>query len=55
MHSKRTITADTALRLSKAFNNSTQFWLTLQDQYELDVATDKLGDTLNQINPVVAT
>lgn len=55
VHGKRAITADTALRLSKAFNNSAQFWLTLQDQYELDVATDKLGDTLNQINPVVAT
>ncbi|MGH3892883.1 MAG: HigA family addiction module antitoxin [Rhodococcus qingshengii] len=54
VHGKRAITADTALRLSKAFNNSAQFWLTLQDQYELDIATDKLGDTLNQITPIVA-
>jgi antitoxin HigA-1 len=32
---KRSITADTALRLSKYFGNSAQFWLNLQTQYDL--------------------
>ncbi|MFC9840756.1 HigA family addiction module antitoxin [Rhodococcus sp. NPDC127530] len=43
---KRSITADTALRLGKAFGNSPQFWLNIQDRYELDIAAEKLGDTL---------
>ena len=32
---KRSITADTALRLSKYFGNSPQFWMNLQAQYDL--------------------
>jgi addiction module HigA family antidote len=32
---KHSITADTALRLSKYFGNSAQFWLNLQTQYDL--------------------
>jgi len=39
---KRGISADTALRLARYFNMSPQFWLGLQMDYELDVATDKL-------------
>lgn len=46
---KRAITADTALRLAKAFGNSAQFWMNLQRRYELDIATDRLGDTLDGI------
>jgi antitoxin HigA-1 len=33
----RSITADTALRLARAFNMSPQFWLNLQRQYDLDM------------------
>ncbi len=32
---KRSVTADTALRLSRYFGNSAQFWLNLQTQYDL--------------------
>jgi antitoxin HigA-1 len=32
---KRSITADTALRLARYFNNSPQFWLNLQTQHDL--------------------
>ncbi|MFC0450424.1 HigA family addiction module antitoxin [Rhodococcus jostii] len=46
---KRSITADTALRLGKAFGNSAQFWLNIQASYELAIAADKLGDTLAKI------
>ena len=39
---KRRITADTALRLSRYFRMSPQFWLGLQMDYDLDVAQDVL-------------
>ena len=45
---KRSITADTALRLSRFFGNSPQFWLGLQTQYDLDVAEDRLGKRLDR-------
>lgn len=45
---KRRITADTALRLSRFFGNSPQFWLGLQNDYDLDVAADELGDRLER-------
>ena len=41
IHGKRSITADTALRLSRYFGNSAQFWLGLQMDYDLDLAEDK--------------
>jgi addiction module HigA family antidote len=37
---KRTITADTALRLARYFGTSAQFWLNLQNHYDLEVAED---------------
>ena len=49
---KRAITADTALRLSRFFDNSPQFWMGLQSQYDLDVAQDQLGKRLErEIHP----
>ena len=32
---KRSISSDTAIRLGKYFNNSAQYWLNLQDSYDL--------------------
>jgi addiction module HigA family antidote len=46
VHGKRRISADTALRLGRYFGTSPQFWLTLQLDYDVDIATDKLGDRL---------
>ncbi len=43
---KRSITADTALRLARYFGNSPQFWMGLQTDYDLDVAADLLGNRL---------
>ncbi len=37
---KRSITADTALRLSRYFGNSAEFWMGLQMDYDLDVEMD---------------
>ena len=42
IHGKRSITADTALRLSVYFCNSPSFWLGLQMDYDLDIAEDIL-------------
>ncbi len=43
VHGRRRITADTALRLSRFFGTSAQFWLGLQLDYDLDVAQDEVG------------
>jgi antitoxin HigA-1 len=45
---KRSISADTALRLARYFGNSPQFWLGLQMDYDLDVAADLLGNRLDR-------
>lgn len=50
---KRSITADTALRLSRYFGNSAQFWLNLQTQYDLRQAVEENEAIYNQI-PVVS-
>ncbi|MCI0440999.1 MAG: HigA family addiction module antitoxin [Chloroflexi bacterium] len=44
----RSITADIALRLSRYFGTSPQFWLGLQADYDLDVTMDELGDRLER-------
>jgi addiction module HigA family antidote len=48
IHGKRSITADTALRLGRYFGNSPQFWLGLQMDYDLDVAQDTLSLTIRE-------
>src|SRR6266566_1903675 len=43
---KRSVSADTALRFSRFFGTSAEFWLNLQSQYELDTESDRLGGRL---------
>ena len=50
---ERGLTADTALRLSKAFGTTAEFWLNLQKQYELDYARNRATD-LARIEPIRA-
>lgn len=45
---KRSVTADTALRLARYFGNSPQFWLGLQMEYDLDVAEEVSGSRLDR-------
>ena len=45
---KRSITADTALRLGRYFDMSPQFWLGLQMDYDLDVTADALKTRLER-------
>jgi len=39
VNGRRTITADTALRLARYFSMTPQFWMNLQAAYDLEVAT----------------
>jgi len=48
VHSKRSVTADTALRLGRYFGTSAQFWMNLQDHFDLEVQMDKIGDRLDE-------
>lgn len=43
VHERRSVTADTALRLGRYFGNSPQFWMNLQKSYELEVAERAAG------------
>ena len=45
---KRSISADTALRLARYFGTSPQFWMGLQNDYDLDKASDALGNRLER-------
>jgi len=46
MNGKRGITADTALRLGRYFGNNPQFWMNLQSQYDLAVASNEYGERI---------
>ena len=46
VHGQRSITAETALRLSRFFQNSAEFWMGLQTQYELELEQDRLAEEL---------
>jgi addiction module HigA family antidote len=46
---KRSLTADTALRLSRYFDTSADFWMNLQSAYDLDLARQQLGKAIQRI------
>lgn len=46
VHGKRAISPDTALRLSRYFDMSEQFWINLQMRFDLESEKDKLADRL---------
>lgn len=48
IHGKRSITADTALRLAAYFGNSSSFWLGLQMDYDLDIAEDAFSSKIDK-------
>ncbi len=43
---KRSVSADTALRLARYFNLSERFWMNLQARYDLEVEKDRLEDRI---------
>ena len=48
VHGKRSISADTALRLGRFFGIAPQFWLNLQTRFDLEVTEDLLADRLEK-------
>lgn len=50
---RRSVTADTALRLGRALNMTPDYWLNLQRMYDLDVA--RASTDLAEIEPLAAT
>lgn len=51
---KRGITADTALRMAKAFGTSEGFWLGLQADFDLEESRNIIAADLDQIEPLAA-
>lgn len=52
---RRSITPNTALRLSLYFGLSERFWLNLQSRYDLETEKDKLAGRLQREVQVLAT
>ena len=50
----RRITADPALRLSAYFGNSAEFWMGIQNEYELRDGQERLKEDLKKIPRVLA-
>lgn len=48
VHGKRSISADTALRLGRYFGTSARLWLNLQSHYDLEVQEELIGDRLEK-------
>jgi addiction module HigA family antidote len=47
VHGTRSITPDTALRLSRYFGLSERFWMNLQSRYDLEKAKDRLAERIH--------
>jgi addiction module HigA family antidote len=55
VNEKRAITADTALRFARYFNNSPTFWMNLQTRYDLEVAEDAIAEKVERdVRPLEA-
>jgi addiction module HigA family antidote len=55
VNERRGVTADTALRLARYFNNSPTFWMNLQSRYDLEVAEDKIAAKVERdVQPLLA-
>ncbi len=51
VHEKRTITADTAVRLASYFGGSAMYWLHLQSEFEVEKIKDQIKIQLSTIQP----
>ncbi len=49
LHGTRAVTADTALRLGRYFGTSAEFWMNLQQIYELRRASAAIGSGIKAI------
>ncbi len=51
---KRSVTADTAIRLAAALGTSERFWLGLQADYDLEEAHRALGKDIGRVQRIAA-
>ena len=51
---KRAVSADTALRLARAFGTTEQFWMGLQADYDLEEARKAAADDIRRVRPLAA-
>ena len=49
---KRGITVDTALRFAQVFSTSPEFWLNIQNRYEIDSMKAETKETIKRIQPI---
>jgi len=49
---RRNMTADTALRLARAFGNSAEYWMNAQASYDLRKAEIEAGADIKKIKPL---
>jgi antitoxin HigA-1 len=55
LNARRSITADTAVRLARYFGNNPQFWLDLQSQYDIALIERERGkEILRRVRPADA-
>jgi len=55
LNGRRSISADTAVRLGRYFGNRAQFWLDLQSQYDIAVVeTERGADITRRVRPADA-
>lgn len=54
VHGRRSITADTGLRLSRALGLSDMFWINMQARYDADMVRINKGEELSHIHSLVA-
>ena len=52
LHGRRAVTADTALRLGRYFGTSAEFWLNLQQLFELRTAESAIGQRIRKLPTV---
>jgi len=53
IHGRRSLSADTALRLARYFGTSAQMWMNLQARFELESAEDALADRIEaEVQPM---
>jgi addiction module HigA family antidote len=48
LNKQRSVTADTALRLAAYFDTTPQFWMNLQQQYDLKIAEAEKGAAIRK-------
>ena len=55
LNGRRSITADTALRLARLFGTSAEMWFNLQFRFDLEMAEDELAEQVRkEVAPLVA-